>query len=153
MKYLFIRHSLAVEREEFLGHDFDRPLSEKGVKRAKKFFKEVKKIYPDIDYIITSNAKRALQTAEILKNFYPKSKFIKTAKLLPGAGIKEFKETVANKNGILAIVAHQPDIEEIIKSLMYAPNLKIKLSKPSLVEIEENILKALISYKHLKGCE
>ncbi len=153
MKYLFIRHSLATERDEFLGHDFDRPLNEKGVKRAKKFFKEIKKIYPDIDYIITSVAKRALQTAEILKNFYPKAKFIKTSKLLPGAGVNEFKEIVNDKEGVIAMVGHQPDIEEIIKSIMYAPNLKIKLSKPSIVEIEENILKALISYKHLKGCE
>ena len=153
MKYLFIRHSLAVEREEFLGHDFDRPLSEKGIKRAKRFFKEIKKIYPEIDFIITSTAKRALKTAEILKDYYPKAKFIKTTKLLPGAGINEFHEVVLDKKGVIAIVGHQPDLEEIIKDLMYAPNLKIKLSKPSLAEIEEKTLKALISYKHLKGCE
>ena len=153
MKYLFIRHSLAVEREKFLGHDFDRPLSERGIKRAKRFFKEIKKIYPGIDFIITSTAKRALKTAEILKDYYPKAKFITTAKLLPGARINEFQEVVLDKKGIIAIVGHQPDLEEIIKDLMYAPNLKIKLSKPSLAEIEEKTLKALISYKHLKGCE
>jgi len=153
MKLLFIRHSLAIEREEYLGHDFDRPLSEKGIKRAKKFFKEIKKIYPHIDFIITSTAKRALQSAEILDSYYPKAKIVKTSKLLPGAGINEFNEIISEKEGVIAIVGHQPDIEEIIKSLMYAPNLKIRLSKPSLVELEDNILKALLSYKHLKGCE
>ena len=153
MKYLFIRHSLAMERDEFTGHDFDRPLIEKGKKRARKFFRLIKEIYPEIDFIISSTAIRALQTAEILKEFYPKAEFLKTPKLLPGAGINEFKEVTKDKEGIVAIIGHQPDLEEIIKGIMYAPNLKIKLSKPSLAEVEDNILKALFSYKHLKGCE
>ncbi len=152
MKVLFIRHSLAVEKEEFLGHDFDRPLVEKGIKRAKKFFKNIKEIY-EIDYIITSPALRALQTAEILKGYFPKAVFIKTNRLLPGASINDFKEIIAEKQGTVAIVGHQPDLENIIKEMMHAPNLKMKLSKPSLAEVEENTLKALISYKHLKGCE
>jgi len=153
MKLLFIRHSLAVDRDEFEGHDFDRPLSEKGIKRAKKFFKEIKKIYPHIDYIITSTAKRAFKTSEILKDFYPHAKFIKTNKLLPGANINDLKSEINGKSGVIAVVGHEPDISEMIKDMMYAPNLKIKLSKPSLVEMEDGVLKGLFSYKHFKGLE
>jgi len=36
---------------------------------------------------------------------------------------------------------------------MYAPNLKIKLQKPSLVEIEDMVLKSLLQYKHLKAID
>ena len=152
MKLLFIRHSLAIERDEFEGHDFDRPLVEKGVKRAKKFFKHIKDVY-EIDYILTSTAKRALETAEILHKFYPKAKFIKTNRLLIGANINDLKIELENKDGIIAIIGHEPDLSNMIKDIMHSPNLKIKLTKPSIAEIEDGVLKSLISYKHFKGCE
>jgi len=150
MNLLFFRHSLAVERESFEGHDFDRPLSEKGVKRAKLFFKHIKKIYPKIDYIITSKALRAKQTADLLAEYYPQARFEQTSLLYPGAGINDLKQALQNKIGTVAVVGHEPDISNFIKELMYAPNLKLKLRKPSLVEIQDGVLKALIQYKHFK---
>lgn len=152
MKMLFIRHSLAMERDEFEGHDFDRPLIEKGIRRAKKFFKHIKNIY-EIDYILTSSAKRALETAEILHNFYPKAGFIKTNRLLPGANINDLKAELNGKEGVIAVIGHEPDLSNMIKDIMHSPNLKIKLSKPSIAEMEDGILKSLISYRHFKGCE
>ncbi|GAX88201.1 phosphohistidine phosphatase [Lebetimonas natsushimae] len=149
-KFLFIRHSLAVEAYEFKGHDFDRPLTPKGKIRAKGFFRVVKKIYPVINYIITSKAIRAKETAEILKEFYPESVFIETELLFPGANFKNFKEIVENKNGIIAIVGHQPDLSEFISKLTHS-DCYFKLSKPSLAEVEDNILKALFSYKHFRN--
>jgi len=150
MKLLFIRHSLAMDREVFVGNDLERPLVEKGIKRAKTFFKHIKKIYPKIDYIITSKAKRAKDTALILKEFYKDAIYEETTLLYPGANINDLKKVLKNKDGIIAIVGHEPDLSEFIKELMFAPNLKIKLKKPSLVELEDKVLKALIQYKHLK---
>jgi phosphohistidine phosphatase len=149
MKLLFIRHSLAVERDEFEGHDFDRPLSEKGVKRAKKFFKHIKEIYPQINYILTSKALRAKQTAKILNSFYH-TEYEEHSLLYPGATITDLKEVLKGKEGIVAIVGHEPDLSGFLKELMYAPNLKIKFKKPSLAEFEEE-LKSLIHYKHFEG--
>ena len=150
MKLLFIRHSLAVEREEWRGHDLDRPLAEKGKKRARKFFKVIKKIYPEIDIIITSKAKRALQTAEILKEFYLDADFEITSKLYPGANFNDLKEVLEGREGIIAIVGHEPDLSEMIKTIMHAPNLKLKLQKPSIVEIEDKIMRGLFQYKHFR---
>lgn len=150
MKLLFIRHSLAMDREAFVGNDLERPLVEKGIKRAKTFFKHIKKIYPQIDYIITSKAKRAKDTALILKEYYKDAIYEETTLLYPGANINDLKEVLKNKDGIIAIVGHEPDLSEFIKELMFAPNLKIKLKKPSLAELEDRVLKALIQYKHLK---
>lgn len=150
MKLLFIRHSLAMDKEVFVGNDLERPLVEKGIKRAKTFFKHIKKIYPEIDYIITSKAKRAKDTALILKEYYKDAIYEETTLLYPGANINDLKEVLKNKDGIIAIVGHEPDLSEFIKELMFAPNLKIKLKKPSLVELEDKVLKALIQYKHLK---
>lgn len=150
MKLLFIRHSLAMDKEVFVGNDLERPLVEKGIKRAKTFFKHIKKIYPKIDYIITSKAKRAKDTALILKEFYKDAIYEETTLLYPGANINDLKKVLKNKDGIIAVVGHEPDLSEFIKELMFAPNLKIKLKKPSLVELEDKVLKALIQYKHLK---
>jgi len=150
MKLLFIRHSLAMERDEWSGHDFERPLTEKGLKRAKKFFKHIQKIYPEINYIITSKAKRAKQTAEVLKLFYPDSKYEETPLLYPGAGLDELKQIIDDKAGVVAIVGHEPDLSNFVKELMYAPNLKLKLRKPSLIEMEEGVMKALFQYRHFK---
>ncbi len=150
MKLLFIRHSLAVEKDEWMGHDFERPLSEKGVKRAKKFFKYIKRIYPEIDFIVTSKATRAKRTADILKEFYPVSVFEETSLLYPGAGINDLKQALQDKDGVIAVIGHEPDLSEFVKSIMYAPNLKLKLQKPSLIEVENGVLKALLQYKHIK---
>ncbi|ACM93355.1 phosphohistidine phosphatase [Nautilia profundicola AmH] len=150
MKILFIRHSLAMERDEWTGHDFERPLTDKGMKRAKKFFKHIKKIYPEIDYIITSKALRAKQTAEILRGFYNSEVYEETPLLYPGATFNDLKQAIKNKEGIIAIVGHEPDLSNFVKELMYAPNLKLKLRKPSLIEMEEGIMKALIQYRHFK---
>jgi len=153
MKILFIRHSLAIERNEWFDNDLFRPLSEKGIKRAKKFFTVIKKIYPEIDFIITSKALRAKQTAEILKKFYVNALFEETSFLYPGADVKDLKKVLENKKGTVAIVGHEPDLSSMIKDIMHAPNLKIKLSKPSLAEVEDDVLKALFSYKHFKDLD
>jgi len=150
MTLLFIRHSLAMEREEWTGHDFERPLTEKGIKRAKKFFKHIKKIYPEIDFIITSKAKRAKETAQILKHFYPDVTYEETALLYPGADMVDLKQVINDKTGVVAIVGHEPDLSNFVKGLMYAPNLKLKLRKPSLIEIEDGVMKALFEYRHFK---
>jgi phosphohistidine phosphatase len=151
MTLLLIRHSLAVEIEEWDGHDLARPLTRRGVKRAYRFFDVVSKIYPHIDYIVTSKAQRAKQTAEILKKFYPHSKFEESGLLYPGATFNDISEVLENKKGVVAVVGHEPDLSNYIKDCMHAPNLKIKLSKPSLAHIEENTLKGLFEYKQFKA--
>jgi len=97
MKLLFIRHSLAVDREEFIGHDFDRLLTRRGVKRAFRFFEVVKNIYPKIDYIITSKALRAKQTAEVLKRFFKEAEYEESSLLLPGSNIDDLKKSLEKK--------------------------------------------------------
>ena len=150
MKLLLIRHSLALDISEFRGHDFDRPLSHRGVKRAFRFFKVLKHVYPSVDYIVTSPAVRAKQTAEVMKKFYD-AKLIEEPKLYPGATPEDFEEVLKKYEGTVAVVGHEPDLSSFIKYICLSPNLNIKLSKPSLVEIEGDVLKALFQYKQIKA--
>jgi phosphohistidine phosphatase len=146
LKMLLIRHSLA---EDFANSDFERKLTHRGVKRAFRFFKVVKMFYPEVDYIIASEALRAKQTAEVMKKFYKNAKLIITPKLYQ-AGVEDFQEVLKGIDGKIAIVGHEPDLSEFARFLLNCPNLHIKLSKPSLIEIEDDVLKSQIQYKHAK---
>lgn len=68
---LLIRHGKAIDGKVFPGNDFDRPLLEDGKKEFKilaNFLKE--KIFFTPEIILTSSAKRCLETAEILQDEY-----------------------------------------------------------------------------------
>jgi phosphohistidine phosphatase len=151
MTILLIRHSLAVEREEWRGNDLQRPLTRRGVKRAYRFFDVLSKIYPKIDYIIVSKAQRTKQTGEILKKFYPDCVFEQTGLLYPGAVKADFEEALKDKNGIVAVVGHEPDLSNYLKDIMHSPNLNVKFSKPSVAVLEEGVLKGLFQYKQFKA--
>jgi phosphohistidine phosphatase len=159
MKLLFIRHSIALERQEWEGDDLDRPLSEKGKKVANEFFSKIAKIYDDIEVIISSKAKRAKESAEIL-NTYFKVKLIEDSKLNPSATFEDFiriKEKIENKFDnikVIVFVGHEPDFSQIISKLVSSGVVNIKLSKPCVVEIEFNDnhgeLRSFLTPKNLK---
>lgn len=68
-KVFLIRHAKA-EEGSFLKNDFLRNLSPKGEVGAAKKALLLKELTPSIDFIISSDANRALQTAEIFANFF-----------------------------------------------------------------------------------
>lgn len=159
MKLLFIRHSIALEREDWDRDDLLRPLSKKGVKNANEFFSDIAKIY-NIDTIVTSQAKRALETAKILHKYYPKIELIEDDKLNPSSNFENFIkvkdkiEAKFDKIEVIAFVGHEPDFSEIISKLISSSMVDLKLKKPSIVEIEFNEnrgkLMAFLTPKHLK---
>ncbi len=145
MKLLLIRHSLASDIVKT--SDFERELTQRGVKRALRFFRVMKEIYPRVDLIITSAALRAKQTAEVMNRFY-KTKMIEMNELYQ-ADIEDFKKVLEGKEGVVAIVGHEPDLSTFAGYLTGVKN--IKLSKPSLVEIEDDVLKGVFQYKQIKA--
>ncbi len=158
MKLLFVRHALALEREEWSLDDLERPLSEKGEKSAEQFFKKLKKIYEDVDVIISSKATRAKQTAKILACFYEDAKYIEDERLNPGMTFGDFTKVLKDlesKYETLFIVGHEPDFSETISGLISSSPVRLKLKKPSLVEVDVESkrlgeLRAIIYPKQLK---
>ena len=62
MKEIFIlRHAKSSWKDSYLS-DFDRPLADRGIREAKKLCGFIKKNSFNIDKVICSNAKRALET-------------------------------------------------------------------------------------------
>ncbi len=164
MKLLFIRHSIALEREEFDDDDLLRPLSLKGREVAEEFFSKLPKIYKEIDLIVSSKAIRALQTADILRKSYPNTEYKNTPLLNPSANIKDlrkFLDSCQEKYKCIALVGHEPDFSLMISYIVTCGkgDVMLKLKKPSLVEIDlfdeaqlAGELRNHISPKILKKC-
>ncbi len=65
----FVRHAKSSWKE--LGvSDHERKLNKRGVRDAPKMAVELKKNFPDINALVASSAKRALETAEYFSNEY-----------------------------------------------------------------------------------
>lgn len=157
-RFLFIRHSIALEREEWNQDDLLRPLSEKGVKVANDMFKKLPKVY-DVDMIVCSKAERAHHTARILAKYYPHAELVCTERLNPGCTFDEFDRVLDELDSlpeIIAFVGHEPDFSEIVSELITESFIRVRLKKPSLVEVEmldEEIgeLRAFLTPKIVKG--
>ncbi|NPA04136.1 MAG: phosphohistidine phosphatase [Epsilonproteobacteria bacterium] len=136
MRLLFIRHAKAIEREKWEEDDLLRPLTQKGEEKAREFFSKLPKMY-DIDVIISSKATRSIQTANILKEFYPNVKYFETSKINPGAKVIDFEELIDKFFGYdtVAFIGHEPDFSLAISSLIGCFQMGIKIRKAGLVEL------------------
>ncbi len=151
MRVLFIRHAKALPRDEWIGSDLARPLSEDGIKKAKEFFSKLPKIYT-IDMILSSKAKRAIQTADILKEFYPNVKYFETARLNPGATPIEIEMLIERFHCYenIALIGHEPDFTLAISHLSGCEMMHIRIKKASVVCLEGEEYFALSSILYPK---
>jgi phosphohistidine phosphatase len=67
MECVLLRHGIAVEREEWSGHDSDRPLTERGAKRVAQVASGLKWLEVQPTHIYSSSLIRAIETADILQ--------------------------------------------------------------------------------------
>jgi len=118
VEIIFVRHSNA----ETIGvsqKDFDRKLTDKGIKKAKKTAKGLKKIFSgDAVEIWTSPAQRAWQTSKIIADSL-KCENIKEMDSLWEGDLIKFLHDLKNidENVKLICVGHQPTLTDWVKSL------------------------------------
>jgi phosphohistidine phosphatase len=67
MNCVLLRHGIAVEREEWDGHDDERPLTERGAKRVSQVAAGLLWLEAQPTYIFSSQLVRAIETADILQ--------------------------------------------------------------------------------------
>lgn len=121
MKLIFIRHGLAE------GHfsqnqdvDFDRVLTEDGIKRLNKTFKLFKKYEQKIDVIFSSPLARAIQTAELFWTYHQGADL----ELMGDLDILEDPHNLTEyisflpADGCYAFVGHDPHLTTVIASLL-----------------------------------
>jgi phosphohistidine phosphatase len=66
MDCVFVRHGIAVEREEWEGKDANRPLTDKGKQRVRQVAAGLRRLDVQPTVIYASPARRALETAQLL---------------------------------------------------------------------------------------
>lgn len=121
MKLIFLRHGLAEGHFSFdQDADFERELTEDGIKRLHKTFKIYKRVQPTIDVIFSSPLARAIQTAEIFWSYYQDSDLEMMADLDILDDPRHLVEYISflPTDGCYAFVGHDPHITKVIAALL-----------------------------------
>ncbi len=121
MELVFLRHGLAVDREEWKGEDEARPLTTEGVDRTKEVVRGLRacKVRPDV--ILSSPLMRARETAEIAKQGLSSDAKVELAdELTPSAapdGLIARLADLAEKPVVLC-VGHEPHLSTTISAMV-----------------------------------
>ncbi|HEV2213562.1 MAG TPA: histidine phosphatase family protein [Gammaproteobacteria bacterium] len=113
MQILVIRHTEAEEVHDaaVAGRtDAQRALTKEGAKRMKKAAQGLREWVEDLNLIVSSPLLRAVQTADILAEAYPRAAREQHARLAPGFHPQKLLEWCLKQSGPLALVGHEPDL-------------------------------------------
>ncbi|MCC8410024.1 histidine phosphatase family protein [Mucilaginibacter sp. UR6-1] len=133
-KLLLIRHAQATHEGGYI--DFERPLTQKGIREATTMAERVKAkgIIPEL--IISSTATRTLATADIFTQHLPVNKPL-TNKNVYDASLKTLLEAISaftDEANFIALVGHNPGISEILYYLTGSPQ-QMDTSGVALIEL------------------
>src|SRR6516162_10818328 len=120
MELLIVRHAIAYERNtKRWPDDGARPLSPRGVMRARRAAVGLKKLALRPVRVFTSPLERTRQTAAILTQYAGWPKAVPATQLLPGSSPQELLALLARTRGQrLAIIGHQPDLGRVIAACL-----------------------------------
>jgi phosphohistidine phosphatase len=143
MNLYLIRHSIA-ENITIDKKDFDRELTEEGKFVIKKTSEAWKNYIGNVDVVLTSPLRRAIQTAEIIStNLQDKQNLIKDNNLGTGsrtADLIDLLNSMEYKN--VVVVGHQPDLSHHINNFCGTGSFNLAFPPASLAKIEfENSIK------------
>ena len=137
MNLYLIRHSIA-ENISFDKKDFDRELTEEGKFVIKKSSEAWKNYVGNVEVILTSPLKRAIQTAEIISsNLQEIPNLIKDNNLGTGsrtADLIDILNSLEYKN--VVVVGHQPDLSQHINNFCGTGSFNLAFPPASLAKIE-----------------
>ncbi|NVK21967.1 MAG: histidine phosphatase family protein [Kangiellaceae bacterium] len=107
--------------------DHERPLAERGIQAAQLMGEHLTKIEQQPELVVSSTAKRALDTAHLAHEFGQWDCEIKSSRNLYLASVEEALEqihAVSSDIERLMIVAHEPMCSELISELCFGAHVK-----------------------------
>jgi phosphohistidine phosphatase len=116
MELLIVRHAIACERDaKRWPDDGARPLSPRGVMRARRAAAGLKKLGVRPGRMFASPLERTKQTAAILTQYAGWPTAIPCTQLLPGESPQDLLALLGRTRGQrLAVVGHEPDLGRLI---------------------------------------
>ena len=136
---ILVRHSKAENRDSSV-NDFERSLTIEGKTDSMKMANSLMKTGIKADFILTSSAARALETAMIFAGFFktPEKNIITTRKLYYCSAktilnqIYGLKETI----NCLMVVAHNPGISDLTRGLSSGKSFFMDNTQVTILEYE-----------------
>ena len=116
MELLVVRHAIAFERNvKRWADDGLRPLSPRGMARARHAAAGLRRVTPRPTRVLTSPLERTRQTAAILAQMAGWPRAAETPLLLPGAAPQALLGELARlRDRRVAVVGHQPDLGRLL---------------------------------------
>ena len=141
MKTIYIVRHAKAEDKSASGKDFDRKLTDKGIRTAEKMGNRLAKkhILPDI--IITSPAQRALQTAQIIGEMikYP-DKIIQDSTIYNSSALSlmQIIKSSCEDMQSLMLVGHNPSLTDLLNYLCPSDIENLPKAGIAGIKISEN---------------
>ena len=120
MELLIVRHAIALERDtNRWPDDEERPLSARGMARARKAAVGLKALVAAPNRVLTSPLLRAAQTAAILAQVAGWPKPTACRQLMPGIAPKELLALLGrSRDERLAVVGHEPGLGALLAACL-----------------------------------
>jgi phosphohistidine phosphatase len=122
MELLIVRHAIAFNRNpRRWPDDTQRPLSPKGIERARKAAAGLKRAVSRPGRVLTSPLVRARQTAAILTEYAGWPEPLEIPALAPGKAPEAVIEALReNSAAVIAVVGHQPGLGQLLAACLDA---------------------------------
>lgn len=142
LELLLVRHGRAEEREVFARTgraDTERPLTDEGRERMAAGARGLRRVYPELEQVVTSPLVRAQQTAAFLAHVYGINP-LEDARLAPGMVAEEllvWLRTLGARR--IALVGHEPDLGLFAAWLLAGPGHEfapLKKGAATLIRLE-----------------
>lgn len=142
MDCILVRHGIAVEPDEWEGAEENRPLTEKGKRRARQAAEGLAALDCKPTHLFTSPFVRAYDTARLVRAVVcPTLKVEAREELAAGAKPEPLIELFRTLpiDAVVVCVGHEPQLGEVVSLLLCGkalPNFPLKKSGAALVESE-----------------
>ena len=134
MKYVtMLRHGKSIRSDDF-PIDYDRPLAKRGLKDVERAVKVLANLSPPIDWIVSSPARRARQTASIVGEALNLDDRILWEEDIYGRGYETLfliLQEIPDEIDHALVVGHNPTLEEIISGLCSGSDCSLANSLPT----------------------
>jgi phosphohistidine phosphatase len=136
----FLRHAHAGDPAKWQGPDDLRPLSAKGRRQAESLGRHLDGLGLSFDLLVSSPLVRARQTAELVAERLGLPVVI-DGRLAGGLGVAEVEAILADHGhpGRPILVGHDPDLSELVTSLVGAAAIPMRKGSFARIDIERPI--------------
>ena len=139
MNLYFLRHGIAVERDDFdYANDAARQLTPKGKKQLRTTVAALRTMKIRFDTIFSSPLVRARQTAEILREVFDREKIRTEMRLTPTlTDPKALAKLLKEARGRDTVaVGHEPILSAWIGQMCFGQNGNLEMKKGALAALE-----------------